>query len=105
MGEQRGLHSGLLPGEGARLPTTPRLGNCEGIFINPAKELVVYFVSDGKLLASFQGCGVKYLMQLDLYVRLDPSGSNWRKGSSGERLEVRPVGSPWDHSRWEVMGA
>lgn len=67
-----------------RVPTTLRLGNCEGIYISSAKELGLYFVSYGKLLKNFEQWGVKYLMQLDLYFRLDHSGSNWRKGSRGK---------------------
>lgn len=51
-----------------------------------AKELVLYFMSDGKLLKMSKGWGVEILVQLDLHFRLDHwqqlkeglHGTDWR---------------------------
>lgn len=59
------ITQGQIPGGGISLPTTRRIGNCEGIYTSSAKKLLFYFLSDGKLLKSFEGWEEKYLMQLD----------------------------------------
>lgn len=74
-------------------------------FICSAKELVLYFVSDWKLIKVLKGWGVKILDAIRFTFQIGSLWQQLEERVQWERLERRPVGSPWDHSRQEMMGA